>query len=210
MLIREATAKVRSKTLHDDDEQFSNDQLRDDCLIDEYRRLRVWLCTYVPALCEAVASGIVVSGGAGVIPKASLPNFERLTRVERLEGSAYVPIHVEAGLLADVPRFLSVREQPAQLLISPAQNADGTYQVVYSSGAPADINDDDEIDLPHILCQVLVERGCAWVCARHSGDRERLPYHEKREAALMLEALPTLVHRYGDHGESALRREGWR
>lgn len=195
MQFSEAIAKVRSATLHDDDEQFTANQLRDDCLIEEYRRLRTWLCTFVPSLCEAVVSGIVVSGGLGVIPKSALPNFERLRRLERFDGSNYWPLD------------LSLREQPTQFQLAPPEIADGTYRAVYLVGAPDDIDDNTMIDLPPVLRRVLVERGCCWVCNRHSGDRDRLPYHTKREIELMEEAHVTLVQRYGDHGESALRRE---
>jgi hypothetical protein len=207
MLMSEIITKVRTATLHDDDEQFTSAQLRDDCLALEYRRLLTWICVYVPSLREAVVSGIVVSGGAGVIPKSSLPLFERLRRIEKSDGSTYWSIDVADGLDADNPRYASVRENATQLVLEPAAHADGTYKVVYLTGAPASIVDGTTIDLPDLLIPVLVHRGAMWVCARHTGDRERLPYHTEQAKQLMLEAHTLLVQRYGDHGESGLRYE---
>lgn len=202
MLISDAAVKVRSATLHDDDTQFSDTQLYD-VLGDEYRRHRLWLCNYVPALCETVVSGISVTS-SGVILKSALTNFEKLRRVERLEGTQYFPIYVAQDLDSSTPGRRCVREQPSQLLISPSSMADGTYQVVYSAGAPASIAAGTTIDLPPLLCMVVVERGCAWARQRHN---EPWQYHEKRADDLMAEAYSELRTRHGDHGKSGLRRE---
>ena len=205
MLFSDACRKVRSATLHDDDTQFTDTQLIDDVLADEYRRLRRWLCTYVPSLCEAVVSGIAVTS-TGVILKSALANFERIVRVERLNGSAYFPIEVSSGLAASYPYRLSVREQPTQLLISPDSLAEGTYQIVYLTGAPASIVAGTTVDMPDELCNVMVERGCMWARQRHN-EHDKVAYHEKRAEALMADAHSNLRDRYGDHGKPGLKRE---
>jgi hypothetical protein len=209
MLISDAITKVRSATLHDDDTQFTDTQLID-VLADEYRRLRKWMCSYIPSLCEAVVSGIAVDS-TGVILKSALAGFERIRRVERQVsgGVVYFPIDVASGLAADYPYRVSVREQPLQLLVSPGSLAPGTYQVVYLTGAPASIVASTVVDMPDELCGVMVERACVWARQRHN-EREAMSYHEKRAAELMADAY-SLRSRYGDHGKPGLKRErSWR
>jgi hypothetical protein len=205
MLFSDACTKVRSATLHDDDTQFNDAQLLS-VLAGECRRLSKWTCSFLPALREAVVSGIAVTS-TGVILKSALVDFERLLRVERLAngGVNYFPVDIAPGIESDYPYRVSVREQPSQLLISPASLAAGTYQVVYLKGGPLAPALGDTVDLIDELYDVMVEQGCMWARQRHN-EHDRISYHEKRSAELM-ESAYGLRNRYGNHGTPGLKRE---
>jgi hypothetical protein len=203
MLFSDAILKVRAGTLHDADTQFTDTQLLAE-LVDEYRRLRRWLCVHVPTLCEATVSGIAATEAAPYIAKSALVDFERVILVSKLYGSSYYPVDVSSGLDRLAPCRLSVHETPTQLSLTPAAQAAGTWQVIYAVGAAATLTTASLIDLPDGLADVVVERGCVWARQRHNEDWQ---YHEKRAERIQAEQCGLLKARYGSHGQSGLKRE---
>jgi len=204
MLVSEASTKVRSGTLHDADTQVTDAQLLA-FIADEYRRVRRWLCAHAPRLCQSTVSAIAVTGTT-ITKASSLPDFERLVKVEKLYGGTYYPVDVETVLMSGDPGALSVAETPTTLVFSPAASAPGTYQVTYLVGALATIVAGTAIDLPTGLEDVIVERACAWVRQRHR-ELEHVAYHERRAAEILEEHTRYLKQRYGAMGQPGLKRE---
>lgn len=203
MLFSDAISRVRAGTLHDTDTQYTDTQLLA-VLVAECRSLRRWLAVHVPQLCSATVSAIAVTTAAPYILKSALTTFERLIRVERLEGSYYFPISVSSDLEASKPGLISAVEQPLQLLISPADQAAGTYQVVYCTNLIASPTTATDTGLPSDLDDVMIERACAWARQRHD---EGWQYHLKVAEDKMREAHTLLKTRYGSHGRPGLKRE---
>lgn len=188
MLVSDAILKIRAGTLHDTDDQVSAAQYLA-LVSDEYRRLRRWLCIHAPALCEATVSAITVAA-TSITKSTSLPNFERVVMVSRLEGGTYYPI--------------STTSRVNTIKSSSASEA-GTYEVTYLVGAAASITTATALDLPAGVEDVMIERCCAWVRQRHNDPS--WTYHDKRADGMMAEAQRLLKGRGGHHGESGLRRD---
>jgi hypothetical protein len=204
MLFSDAILRVRAGTLHDSDTQYTDAQLLV-VLVAECQSLRRWLCTYVPELCEYVSFPQVLTSSTNYLLKSSIGIFERLIRVEKLIGSYYYPIDVTSSLEASTPNRLCVREQPTRLLILPAEQAAGTYQVVYLGGIAAGLPSSADTGHPSDLDDVMIERACAWARQRHN---EEWQYHIKM-AEMKMEAAHTLLRsRYGAHGKMGLKRGG--
>lgn len=120
MLFSEVTTAVRALTGHDVDTQFVDATQLLPVLLQEYRRLRRWLCVHAPTLCESTGTAVIAPVGAtyyatmtidgvaatpvamtamNLIPKSIMTSFERIVKVEKdVGGGEYSPIRVGDGL----------------------------------------------------------------------------------------------------------------
>lgn len=120
MTFTEVITAVRAITGHDVDTQFNDTTQLLPVLLQEYRRLRRWMCVHAPTLCEVTGTAVVAPSGAtyyttmtidgvagspvamtamNLIPKSTMTAFERIVKVEKdVGGGDYLPIRVGDGL----------------------------------------------------------------------------------------------------------------
>lgn len=127
MTTGEAVAYIRSATSHDADDQVTSAQYIAWLQL-ETNRIRRRLASAVPTLNSSTQSTTLTAGQTTL----SLPSdFLALRRLEKLSGSNYFPVLIGDGLTTNGLNGLEAREQGAQIIISPAREAPGTYLLTY-------------------------------------------------------------------------------
>lgn len=164
MTLAEFYAAVRFETAHDDDQQISDEDHLLPAANTEYRKLRRKLTARFPELFFATSDTTTLSGSSQNIAKPG--NFERLERLERLDGSNWVPVPRAQAWDPERTPYLSFREHGANLVVGPVSVAPGQYRLVFIT-APGCF---PAADIPAGFMDVIIQKVCAKVQIRTGGD----------------------------------------
>lgn len=170
-------------------------------IVQRYIQIRRLLADKVPALYVSTTPQVSFTTGQNpVIDKPS--DFERTVRVELLPAGSqsnntlnvWTPVRVSDGYAPELDE-INYREEGTQIILAPTLGAqDGTlFRLVYNSVPAADMEPDDDINLPPGMEDCVTE----WVSARvRSRGMEDNGPHFQLATSLLTEQLRALARRY--------------
>lgn len=203
MTLDEIRTAIRAETDHDADTQVTDAQLA--AHIDtDYQNLRRKLVQVAPSLYSTEdESQVLVTGES----ELDMPlDFERLVRLEKQVGEAWMPVEISDEL---TPHYgtLNVREEDGVLRLAPVSQAAGTWRIIYVAKPDGLTDDDQDVILPEGLEDILIQQGAAFVRRRHDEDPS---LHMQLADTVWREQKSALRRRYGKHAVPGVRRvRGW-
>lgn len=199
MLTTAVITTVKTRTSHDSDDQVSTAQYLD-FVQAEQDRIRRELAVDVPELYQTTAAATINAGSDTITPVAML----HFVRLEKLVGSRYYPVPATGGLSTNGIDGTEFRWQGSSIVVSPVEDADGTYRYAYVTlGATLTGVNPEQVEIPVGLEEVLIERVCAQVRWRCYEDGSG---HEAKAQGIWDKMLPKIKRRYGAHPRPGLQR----
>ena len=176
-------------------------QLPSDAIIrrldDEYRRLRRRLSAEFPTLYEGLSSVSTLTGSTTSFAKPT--DCETVRVVEKQSGAYWTSLPVAPSLNRDEIGALCFYEQGANIVLTPAGSAPGSYRVFYVMAPASTVT---TYDVPDGLEGIIVEKTSAWGRQRHDEDPT---FHLQEAQRIWDEQYMALWNRYGSSGQPGLQ-----
>jgi hypothetical protein len=166
-------------------------------LDDEYRRLRRRLSAEFPTIYEALSPVSTLTGSTTSFAKPT--DCETVRVVEKQSGAQWTSIPVAPSLNRDEIGCLCFYEQGANIVLTPAGSASGSYRVYYVKAPATTVT---TYDVPDGVEGIIIEETSAWARQRHNDDPT---YHKQEAQRIWDEQYMALWNRYGSSGQPGLQ-----